>query len=69
MGFGADVIWGGFFDPSLGVLNNNICIKNNGSASFVNLRADTNFMLLNTNAEPHNCTQDPLPEVKVNARK
>jgi hypothetical protein len=64
-----DIIWGGFYDPSLGVLNNKICFQDNGEAAFVNLRADTNFMLLNTNPEPHDCSQEPLPEVKVNARQ
>lgn len=65
-----DIIWGGFYDPLVtGSVTNNICIGSNGSATFVNLGAQTNFLLLNTDATPHDCSQSPLPEVKINSRK
>ena len=64
------LIWGGVYDVfNTGSLTHNICIQDNSSSNFVNLAAYSDFQLLNHDITQFVCTQNPLPEVIVNARK
>ena len=62
-----DVLWDGVFDPakdnSDGSLN--LCVKNNGAATFLNFDAPGDFANWSIDASPHDCSHPAVPPVNL----
>lgn len=63
-----DILFDGLYDPSLADdMSRGICIHSNGDARFVNLDVENFFENKDEDASPHDCTQEALPAVVINA--
>lgn len=60
-----DIIYDGVFDEKLGLKNSNICIKNNGDATFANINAPENFKNILADIQVYNCSLKQLNPVEL----
>lgn len=60
-----DILLDGYFDPSIADTTGTICIRNNGSAKFVNIDAKHVFANPSFDISVHDCTHGALPVVTV----